>query len=239
MNKKKLVILVMCSSTSTSYKMLENSIKETWFNHRNEDVDIIFYSDNESQQDKKDYAVLQGNDLILPCNDGLFNCGVKTILALDWVNKNYDYEYIYRSNLGAYVNIKNILNFLSDKPKNKFYCGIIGVDNFYLGRDVRFVSGSGYFLSKDLVELVLNNANLWDHRAIDDVALGDFMSKFNIDINESGKRMNICSDEIYYQIGIEYVDSIPNNEIYHFRLRSNDRNQDLMNMKKIHQENEN
>ena len=46
MNKKRVVILVMCSSTLPLYDNLKNGIKETWFNHRNDDVEIIFYSDN-------------------------------------------------------------------------------------------------------------------------------------------------------------------------------------------------
>jgi hypothetical protein len=237
MNKKKVVILVMCSSTLPVYKDLKNGIKETWFNHRNDDVEVIFYSDNVNYQDKKNYPILEGNDLILPCEDGVHNCGVKTILALDWISKNYEYDYIYRSNLGAYVNINNLLSFLSDKPKDKFYCGIFGFDNFYLNRPVKFVSGSGYFLSKDLVDLILNNKDLWNHRAIDDVALGDFMEKFNINVNESARRINICSGKIDYNIGDKFVETIPDSELYHFRLRSDNRDEDLKNMKEIHEKN--
>ena len=237
MNKKKVVILVMCSSTLPVYDNLKNGIKETWFNDRNDDVEIIFYSDNVNYSNKSYYPVLEGNDLILPCDDGVHNCGVKTIMALDWVSENYEFDYIYRSNLGAYINVKNLLSFLSDKPKDKFYCGIIGVDEFYLGRPVRFASGSGYFLSKDLVDLVSNNKDSWNHRAIDDVALGDFMERFNINVNESARRINLCSGEVFYNIGNKKVDTIPDSELYHFRLRSDNRDEDLKNMKEIHEKN--
>jgi hypothetical protein len=74
---KKVVILVMCSSTDNSYKNLEKSIKETWFNSRNDDVEIIFYSDNDNETNKVEYPVLKENNLILPCNDGYFNLGKK------------------------------------------------------------------------------------------------------------------------------------------------------------------
>ena len=49
-NRKKLVILVMCSSSSNLYKNLESCIRETWFNYKKDDagVDVIFYKDNQN-----------------------------------------------------------------------------------------------------------------------------------------------------------------------------------------------
>ena len=35
-------------------------------------------------------------------------------MALKWLNKNYEYDYVYRSNLGAYVNISKLKNFLKN-----------------------------------------------------------------------------------------------------------------------------
>jgi len=233
---KKVVILVMCSS-DPNYKKLENSIKETWFNIKNNDVEIIFYSDNEKVENKKEFPILIDNDLILPINDGLFNLGFKTIKAFEWVNDNYNYDYIYRSNLGAYVDSNNIIKFLDNKSKDKFYCGIIGKDSYYLGREITFASGSGYFLSKDLVEIVINNKHMWKHNVIDDVALGELLSNFSIKVDKSAMRLNYCDDKVFYQIGDENVDYIDISDLYHIRLRSNSRDLDIMKMNDLYDKN--
>lgn len=233
-DRKKLVILVMCSSSSNLYNNLESCIRETWFNNKRDDVDVIFYKDNQNDSEKYNYPIFNNFDLVLPINDGLFNLGHKTIMAFEWVNQNYDYEYIYRSNLGAFVDIKNILSFLSDKPKDNFYCGIVGKDSFYLGREVEFASGSGYFLSKNLVELVVKNKYMWKHNVIDDVALGELLSQFNIKVDRRAKRKNITDGNIFYQIGDNIVEYIDDDEVYHIRLRSDNREEDIKNMKELY-----
>jgi hypothetical protein len=230
MINKKVVILVMCSS-NTVYKEIEESIKETWFNLKTEDVDIIFYKDNNQVNE----VIINDCDLLIPCNDGFETLGKKTLMAINWVNENYNYEYIYRSNLGAYVNPSKLLKFLDDKPKTNFYCGIIGKTENYFGLSVTFASGSGYFLSKDVVEILLRNKSLWMHHIIDDVALGDLLSKFKIYPSPLAKRLNYCDDKIYYQIGDKNVDFINENEIYHIRLRSDDRSIDIKKMKEIYE----
>ena len=232
---KKIVVLVMCSS-DPNYKKLENAIKETWFNIKNDDVEIIFYSDNEKIENKSEYPILIGNDLILPCGDGFFNLGHKTIKAFEWVDKNYNYDYIYRSNLGAYVDTNNLIKFIEGKSKDKFYCGIEGKDSYYLGREVIFASGSGYFLSKDLAEIVINNKHIWNHNIIDDVALGELLSKFSINVDKSAMRLNYCGDKVFYQIGDGDVDHIDHSKLYHIRLRSDSREDDIKRMFELYRE---
>jgi hypothetical protein len=235
MRKKSVVILVLCSSNQ-NFKKLEHAIKETWFNYGNDEVEILFYADNDAFEIKSQHPVFDGCNLILPCHDGYHNCGVKTLLALDWVRQNYEYRYIYRSNLGAYVNPDKLLTFLTDKPARRFYCGIVGEDSAHFGRPVKFASGSGYFLSRDVVDIVAENYRMWDHSAIDDVALGDLLSKFDIAIDKSARRLNLCNDRRFYQIGDRTVDSIPKNEIYHVRLRSDNREQDIERMRQLYEE---
>lgn len=228
---KKVIILIM-SSNRTDFQSLENTIKETWYNLKNDDVEILFYKERYNQHTSD--VVIEYPNLYLPCDDGLLNCGHKTIMALDWTMQNFEFDYIYRSNLGAFVDVNNLLNFLKNKPKKEFYCGIIGKDTYWLGSEIEFASGSGYFLSKDLVELVISNSNLWPHHAVDDVALGYLLSLFNIKPNNTAIRKNICDDIVFYNMGADCVEILNNSDIYHTRLRSSDRNLDIQNMKKIY-----
>jgi hypothetical protein len=233
MNTKKIIIMVLGSS-NPHYKQFENAIRETWYNLKVDDVEIIFYSDNQSEHTRLDFPIRKGDNLILPCDDGYYHSGIKTVLAYDWLLKNYDFEYVYRSNLGAFVHPQRLQKFLVDKPKENFYCGVIGEDTYHLGFNVRFCSGSGYFLSKDVVEKVVQNHHMWQHRAVDDVALGNLLSQLNVPIDERAIRKNLCDGEVFYNLGNQKLESLSDDEIYHIRLRSEDRNVDIQNMYDIY-----
>ncbi len=226
MKNKKVVILVMASS-NPGFRNLEEGIKKTWFNLKNDNTDIIFYTDNQLDEVKYTQPVLQNDNLILPCNDGYYYCGLKTIMAFEWLLQNYDFEYIYRSNLGAFVWPDKILNFLEDKPKTNFYSGILLNDTYNLGFNVSYASGSGYFLSKDLVKKIVDNKDIWPHQAVDDVALGYVLNKFGISVDTRATGKILCLDEsnrYYWQYnkGGVFVDFVSDDEIYHARLRHQD-----------------
>lgn len=216
----------MCSSAS-KYKKLEKAIKGSWASVIPPEIKIIFYVDNQRTLFKKKVPELKGNDLILPCKDGYLNCAEKTLWAFEYVLANFHFEYIFRTNLGSYVNFEKAIDFLKDKPKKEFYSGIIG---FEAAHNINFASGSGFFLSKDLVELLVSNSNLLNRQLIDDVAFGLFMSQNNIVINRQARRLSYTDDIVEYQIGAETVPVIDNQLIYHVRLRSSDRNIDIKRM---------
>jgi hypothetical protein len=223
--KYKLIILVLCSSANR-FKKLEKAIKQTWATVKHPQVKIIFYTDNYKSFLKKEAPVMLGDDLILPCKDGLLECTEKTLQAFEYVMANFDFEYIFRVNLGSYVSLKKIISFLNDKPKTKFYAGIIGRVE-HKGQSIPFASGSGYFLSHDMVKLITDNRADLNNTLIDDIALGIFMNDNNININTSAIRLSYVNEKIEYHAGDKVVDSISDNLLYHIRIRSMDRGRDI------------
>lgn len=222
----------MCSS-SAKYRRLERAIKRTWASVTQPGVKIIFYTDNQRRLFKNKTAVMRGDDLVLPCNDGYLACIEKTVQAFEYVSANYQFQYIFRTNLGSYISQKNMLRFLEDMPETQFYAGIIG-DAKYKDKPYRFASGSGYFLSADLVKLVAENRNEVPADEIDDVALGVFMNDHNTPVNDKAIRLNYTNDEKVYQTGDETVEHICDDRIYHVRLRSDDRKLDIKRMQALH-----
>jgi hypothetical protein len=223
---KKTVILVL-GTACTTYSELTQALRDTWFNIKNKNIAIIHYVGGLTQT-KTPY--FKDNNLFIPCDDSLYNIGTKTIMAFDWLLQNTDFDYIFRCNLGSFIDPNKLINFLDDKPNKNFYCGIIG--NYH--DQINFASGSGYFLSKDLVNLTVKHKNIWNHSLMDDVALGDFLSKCNVPINSSAKRLSYCDNETYYQIGDKIVDFIPESELYHIRCRSTDRRLDIKTIKDLY-----
>jgi len=230
MKKCKVMILIL-GSTHPQYKELEDAIKETWFKNYNSDVEILFYKNSEKKS-----AYLEDVTLYLPIEDGHHNIGHKTIKAFEYILKRYDFKYIFRTNYGSYVQVENLLKFLEDKPEEKYYSGINGIDVEYFQKEITFASGSGYFLSKDLVKLICSKKNTWNHNAMDDVSLGLFLSNFKIFTDKLATRKDLCDGEEKYLIGNREVDYISKHFLYHFRCRSQNRNIDINNIKTIHDE---
>lgn len=203
----RILILVLCHDRP-DYNKLESTIRETW-GKSSGNVDVVYYK-----------------------SDGFTDILDKTIDAF-----NTEYDYIFRTNLGSYIHKENLYNFLLDKPRENFYCGIQGTDTYYYGRPVRFVSGAGYILSKDIVKKVIENRNKVNPRCVDDVELGRILIEdFGIEPSPLAVRMNLCDDESYFEINDRRAKlSFTNHyKVYHYRLRSSDRNKDVEMMKRLH-----
>jgi len=202
MNKK--ILICVLSLEEEPYISLEKTIRETWGSKLHPDVGVIYYyggSNEIKMVDDKFYSNTP---------EGLYNIGYKTLNLFDYSLKNMKFDYIFRTNSSSYVNIEKLLDFIKDKPKEKFYSGVIGNHN-----GVNFASGSGYFISKDLVGLVVRERDKWDHTLIDDVSLGKLMTENNVKIYR-GKRCDITN----------YSHNINNH--YHYRVKTeNNRNNDI------------
>jgi hypothetical protein len=209
----KIIILVL-SADFEPYISLINCIKETWASKVYPEIEIYYYYGGSEKFE------IRNNEIFCPIQEKLENIGYKTIMTFDWLLKNKDFDYIFRTNASSYINQKKLIDFIKDKPKEKFCSGIIGNYN-----GINFISGSGYFLSKDIVELVINNSNIWDHQVLDDVSLGKILNRFNIKLY-SAKRLDIGT------IDDQSLDNYINH--YHFRCKCLDRNDDIKIMKKIY-----
>jgi hypothetical protein len=151
--------------------------------------------------------------------DGYFNIGRKTLKMFEYV-KDMNFDYIFRTNSSSYVIQERLLEFLKDKPRENFYCGIINTNV----PNIIYASGCGYFLSRDLVDKILENKNSWNHNEVDDVSLGLLLSKLNVPIYNGAKRFDMTSTDITNA-------NIDNH--YHFRCKMDDRKDDILIMKQI------
>ena len=194
MNKK--ILISILSLAQPPYNKLEKAIRNTWGSIIDKDVEIIYYYGNSKE------IKLVGDKLFLNHPEGLYNIGHKTLKMYEFILQNFKFDYLFRTNSSSYIDVEKLKLFISDKSLEKFYSGIIGD---YAG--IKFVSGSGYFLSRDLIKLVVDNKNKWNHTLIDDVALGDLLSKYNIPLY-LGERIDLKTPTI---------DSIPSS--YHYRVK--------------------
>jgi len=190
------------------YNPIEKAAKKTWIKNSPENIKTIFMYGG---SDKIYWDNMESFYVDRPESHHCNICLYKTITAFEWFIES-QFDYIFRSNCTGYFDLHLISEFLEDKPLEKFYCGYCGeLDG------VNFASGSGYFLSKDLVvELVKNKELLYNYGMpgwFDDVMVGKFITQFlKIPIDPSAKRIDINPKDIPEDLDMS---------CYHYRVINN------------------
>jgi hypothetical protein len=210
-----ILILVLSVDDQNFYTNLYKKQKDTWDSEIVDGVKTMYYFGN-----AEDNFIIKEN-IYINIKEELTLCGYKTLKAFELI-KNLEFDYIFRTNSSSYVDKKLLLEFIKDKPKKNFYSGVIGNYN-----GLSFASGSGYFLSKDLLNYILENKSQWNHQLIDDVAVGIMMLQKNIKIFP-GKRFDLTNE--FYE-NLFHIDPY----YYHYRCKmQSNRLIDIENMEKIH-----
>ena len=211
MNKKLKVLILVWSADHNGYKKMVDSIRKTWGSKPEDGIDILYYygyREGYSKPPKGD--VFRKDDIVISgFEENIKNIGRKTLLTFDYVLKNFDFDYVFRCCAGSYIDQKQLLKHISNAPKEKYYDGIEGEYE-----NVKYASGSGYFLSKDLVKLIVDSKEKWNHDFPDDVAIGDILHKSGINLAGKARRINLYGNE---HLKINNMDNKHYQYHYHFR----------------------
>lgn len=190
---KKLLITVM-SCDKEFFSNQEELIKQTWakdiIDGKYPNIDIVFYMGcpviNETYFD---------NDLktiVLKCEDGLDNTFKKTIRAFEYIDNNYEYDYIFRTNTSTYVNVQLLNEFIqSITDDNVLY----GSEIYSLSESTcpyplcLFARGNSIILSKKHIGILLKDSYpLLYLNLCDDYTIGSIINshwiKQNIDYTQ-------------------------------------------------------
>ena len=89
----------------------------------------------------------------------------KTISSFEYIDNNYDYDYILRTNISSFFIYDKLLNLVNSFEENNIFSGRICNLNFEEPDknkiNLIFVSGAAFFLSKNLIKnLIMNKNNL-------------------------------------------------------------------------------
>lgn len=151
--------------------------------------------------------------------------GLKTIIFLEYVLKNYEFEYLYRTNVSSYVDLgalSTVVNGLDHKTP--IYGGVEG-----FAEEISFASGSGYLIDRETLKLIVSHKSKWDNFEIDDVALGKIVqNELNLTItNFERSDIPSASQVNSKKIGISGV--------FHYRCKANNPSETITIMKHIHE----
>jgi hypothetical protein len=215
---KILVLIIACNQEP--YISLKNTIQNTWNSIKHPNIEVLYlYSYNGIT------AYTPNSELVVNGDESYYGIGLKTLNAFKYCINNIEFDYIYRTNLSSYLHLKGLYEYTEHIPLNNIYRGAVGDHN-----GIKFASGCGYLISKDLVRYVVDHGHLWDHKSfLDDVSIAKVLQSSSI-----------------YPSPIDRID-IPNahelnifdytkiNDCFHFRCKSEiDRNHDIKAINMLH-----
>jgi len=215
------------------YKLTKNYYKK--FNN----VTTIYYKFNDNNTEEyelvDDILNIKGSETYVP---GILE---KTIKAFQYVNNNYKFDYIIRSNISTIINFDLLCQQLETNPieygGKKLVLWIINIpdgiiDTTYFGTE--YAAGTSIILSKNTVNEIINNKDKLLYNIIDDVSL-----KLLIDKELNHIKQNYISESQYFFVpnlnsnSAEIIELIKNKNYIFYRNRQHDRKIDLSQMRII------
>ena len=207
----KIATLIISSNT---YPALRNSrVQKKLFFEQNFDQKLTFWykAGRKGELSNKQFNLIN-NDLLIDTDDGSTNMGKKTVLALEWLENNVDYDFVVRPTPSSYIHYENLSKFIKNNLIHEpyVYSGKIQSTNDNDGNKIDFVSGSTLILNKNTVQKIIKNQHLWDHTYWDDVALYLLLKEINI-IPQPSNRFDVKGNAL--------LENIPKN-FYQYRCRA-------------------
>lgn len=236
----KRVLILVLSTEMQFYKRLAETSRDTWDSVEVAGVETIFYFAR-SEQPNTDKI------LFTDAGDDFFDMGRKTLAAFTYALSNRTFDYVFRANASLYVEKIGLLRYVQDKPETNLALGVLAPGT-YNGEQFLYLWGPGYLLSRDVVKLIVDNREQWDHAVTDDNAISILLNKFNVPLDNRGSMASIALTShgyefVYYENGAgggatmkglsELRQRLPDQ--FAFRVKTdNDRQVDITLMKELH-----
>ena len=199
----KVLVLIVSSDTYPSVRN-RKIIENTWVSLIDKD-EVYFYKAG------KNSYFSSNNEITVKAGSSSIDIGKKNIEAFDFVLKNFEFDYLFRTTTTSYVNINQLKKFINEKLINKedIYCGKILETKDHKGDPIQFVSGAGILFDKKLLKQIVQNQNKIDFELWDDVGLGKLISELNVKPIE-GQRYDITGNIFKQKVDFNH---------YHYRCR--------------------
>ena len=181
MTNKRVLVLVLCSRNYLS-KISSNAQQNIWKKYKQKYEIFHFVGKEDLGSREVNYIDnLDKNYLFINTDDGYKSIAEKTLLAFERVNRDYDFDYIFRTNTSSYINFSRLEKFITDNENILDYCG----KKLITREGDVIASGAGFFLSRKNIELIIDNKNYYEETLPDDVAIARLLKRFNIYPNDS------------------------------------------------------
>ena len=218
-NNKKLIIAPLAHNRDHYESMTARAEETCYYNSGELGIQVFhLYAQGNGVVAPEGSYILRGNKFYSDSAEKYTNLLYKTLDFFEYALENLDFDYIFRTNSGSYINLNSIQKFTNTLPDKNVYCGVEG----FL-RDITFASGSGFFVSKDIVEILVDNRSQLLELAktdIDDVCIGALLcGDMGIPVTIGARRLDITLNEGKIEIlGSSGLDPavVSNVDCYHY-----------------------
>jgi hypothetical protein len=210
------IIILILANDSDHYLECQN----LWRSYMNLHPNIKSYFIKLDPQITTD-ILLDNNTIFIKGNESLVpGCLIKTIKSIDFLLKTQNFDFIFRTNMSSVLDLHKFYNLLNNYKND--YSGKIGYHN-----NIKFASGAGMLLSKQLCYSLINSKNTLDYNLLDDVSIGFLLQNININPLTRFETLN-------YENNVNQITKEMIKDYYHFRCKSDtDNNKTLLMMKTI------
>lgn len=174
----KIVFLVLASNTVVNEKDQLMQMR-TWAERDSENIKIVWVRGGEST----DFS-LKSRQLYAPVQESYENILQKTVLATKWIAKNYDPDFLIRTNVSTYFDLRACEEFLGKAQEMQIdllgYPEITKIRNKIFTPPFIFMSGTGIIMSRKAIGLLANIDWSVYEGLPDDVALSHYFKTLPI-----------------------------------------------------------
>ncbi len=212
-----------------------DQFKQLWVSHWNKsirpDLQIFYLYNNNNNIIKNSHSQSYENDLYFPFEESV-NCLIhKTMAAFQYLNdQGITYDYIFRTNLSSCIDWSTFLSFLPSII-NEHSPGFGG--SYYTYKGKNHASGSGYFISYNLVQTLLHDKrqvlDMANQYREDDVILNTYLQNVLDVVPFRIHRIDVTSP--YPGTFGRHNSHGKNKQCFHYRFKTHDRCADVANMK--------
>lgn len=210
--KYEFIFLIISSDNFECYSKMRYYARK-YFNLYNTQIKYFFIELKENLNcdicEMGDYIYVKGTECITP---GMY---IKTINAMRYINDNYEYDFIIRTNLSSFWNLNNVLSLKTYLPYENFCGGYISLNPYFL-------SGTCLILSKDVCinlskKLIIVNQ-------FEDVYISKLLCELGYTLTQI---YQYKSHHLINNTGCinNYIIDIPST--LYFRVKNSDRNNDI------------
>ena len=165
---KKVLILVLSADVEPYSEMITTAMN-TWDSVYVDGIETVYYCDYGKQNTDK--------VIYLNTSYDLKQMGEKTIQALEWSLANKEFDYIARVHSSCYVNKEKLLKYVNDLQQDNVFCGVEATSQ----NGFQYLWGGCHFIiSRDVVQKIVDNKQMWDHKYMEDESMSLLVSRLGI-----------------------------------------------------------
>jgi hypothetical protein len=216
------IIILIIASDNTDYYIKMQKIWNLYMN-THPHIKSFFIKEN-INIDNNLFIDKENNTINVKCEPShIPGILIKTIESLKYIYNNYNFKYIFRTNLSSFIDLNKLFLFTINNSFN--YAAVIGNHN-----NIQFGSGAGFFLSKECVNYLINKDNINYTKNNDDVIIGEILTPIY-------PILSIGRIEIFdFNNKIISNNEIKSSNIFHFRCKNiNNMDVTVNNLKKLYE----